>query len=184
MHLGRAEGLPPWESLLKQKPRGSHHSHRADLCARSCSSGESIPPGVSFGPIQRSIPRLPTAGDSHIRQSLNPAMPAPPVGPSPGFRAVACVCMVTSPNEVKTVSGPCSSSKLIWVCANFLITSGRSGLSSKNAQGRGNFRRSPTLRWCPKRTRSRHVCAGDPSTMRARALRPKRNRKVPALQGF
>ena len=111
MHLGRAEGLPPWESLLKQKPRGSHHSHRADLCARSCSSGESIPPGVSFGSIQRSIPRLPTAGDSHIRQSLNPAMPAPPVGPSPGFRAVACVCMVTSPNEVKTVSGPCSSSK-------------------------------------------------------------------------
>jgi hypothetical protein len=41
-------------------------------------------------------------GDSHIRQSLNPAMPASPVGPSPGFWAVACVCVVTSPNEVPT----------------------------------------------------------------------------------
>jgi hypothetical protein len=40
--------------------------------------------------------------DSHFRQSLNPAVPALPVGASPRFRAVACVCVVTSPNEACT----------------------------------------------------------------------------------
>src|SRR5438552_866919 len=60
------------------------------------------PSGVSFGSIQRSFLTPP---NSHFRQGLNPAMPAQPVGPSPGFRAVAYVCMVTSPNEVQLVSG-------------------------------------------------------------------------------
>jgi len=32
--------------------------------------------------------------DSHLRQSLNPTVPALPVGASPRFRAVACVCVV------------------------------------------------------------------------------------------
>jgi hypothetical protein len=182
MHLGRAEGFPPWESLLKQKPRGSHHSHGADLGARSCSSGDSIPPGVSFGSIQRSIPRLPTAGDSHIRQSLNPAMPAPPVGPSPGFRAVACVCMVTSPNEVKTVSGPCSSSKTyLGMVPIFLLRAAGWFVKQKHSR-KGNFRRSPTLSDAPSALGQDMFALGTPSTLRA--LPPKRNRKVPALQGF
>src|SRR5712692_5960157 len=55
------------------------------------------PPGVSFGTTQR----FPKHRVSHLRQSLNPAMPAPPVGLFPGFRAVAYICVVTSPNEVK-----------------------------------------------------------------------------------
>jgi hypothetical protein len=42
--------------------------------------------------------------DSHFKQSLRPAMPAPPVGSSPSFRAVAFVCVVTSPNEVEPFS--------------------------------------------------------------------------------
>src|SRR5208337_4905970 len=56
------------------------------------------PPGESFGSTQRSVPVI---RNSHIRQSLKPALPAPPVGPSPGFWAVAYVCVVTSPNEVE-----------------------------------------------------------------------------------
>ena len=39
-----------------------------------------------------------SAGHRHPRQGLSPAVPAPPVGPSPGFPA--CVCVVTSPNEI------------------------------------------------------------------------------------
>lgn len=42
------------------------------------------------------------AGQSHFRQSLNPTMPALPVGPSPGFQAVAFFCVVTSPNEAES----------------------------------------------------------------------------------
>src|SRR5947207_1634944 len=66
--------------------------------------GYITPPGVSFGSIQRSFLTPP---NSHLRQGLNPAMPAQPVGPSPGFRAVAYVCMVTSPNEVQLASKVC-----------------------------------------------------------------------------
>lgn len=46
----------------------------------------------------------PAVGQSHLRQGLNPTVPAPPVGPSPGFRAVACICVVASPNEVIPLS--------------------------------------------------------------------------------
>ena len=42
--------------------------------------------------------------DSHFKQSLRPAMLAPPVGSSPSSRAVAFVCVVTSPNEVEPFS--------------------------------------------------------------------------------
>ena len=58
------------------------------------------PPGESFGSTQRSASHR----DSHFKQSLRPAMPAPPVGSSPSFRAVAFVCVVTSPNEVEPFS--------------------------------------------------------------------------------
>ena len=69
------------------------------------------PPGESFGSTQRSVPSI---RNSHIRQSLRPALPAPPVGSSPSFRAVAYVCVVTSPNEVQpfpTASNPIQAGK-------------------------------------------------------------------------
>ena len=71
------------------------------------------PSGVSFGSIQRSFLTPP---NSHFRQGLNPAMPAQPVGPSPGFRAVACVCMVTSPNKVEVACRSLRTS-----CARLLL---------------------------------------------------------------
>src|SRR5579863_853144 len=87
-------GLP----IKQNGPAGAKSAGEALPLKPHGMSGLRNPPGVSFGSRQRS---LPTPQDSHLRQSLNPAVPATPVGPSPGFRAVACVCLVTSPNEVK-----------------------------------------------------------------------------------
>ena len=54
--------------------------------------------------------------DSHFKQSLRPAMLAPPVGSSPSFRAVAFVCVVTSPNEVEPFSRS-ACHNLLWKSA-------------------------------------------------------------------
>src|SRR5437899_11026947 len=61
-------------------------------------------------------------------------MPAQPVGPSPGFRAVACVCMVTSPNKVEVACRSLRTS-----CARLLLpislnTNGLADLSRKKIQ--------------------------------------------------
>jgi hypothetical protein len=82
-----------------QKPRVSRRSHGAEKSIRAEFSSAGQPPGLSFSSTQRTFP-FPFE-DSHLRQSLNPTMPALPVGASPRFRAVACVCVVASPNEAR-----------------------------------------------------------------------------------
>ena len=89
------------------------------------------PSGVSFGSIQRSFLTPP---NSHLRQGLNPAMPAQPVGPSPGFRAVACVCMVTSPNKVEVASRSLRTSCASLLYSISLNTNGLGDLSRKKIQ--------------------------------------------------
>jgi hypothetical protein len=73
------------------------------------------------------------AGQSHIRQSLKPAVPAPPVGPSPGFRAVASIRVVTSPNEVRTGFFVCRDALHKTAVQFFLLRTAKGFVKQKGA---------------------------------------------------
>jgi hypothetical protein len=92
------------------------------------------------------------AGQSHLRQSLKPTVPAPPVGPSPGFRAVASICVVTSPNEVGTGFRICRHALRKTIVQFFLLRIDKGFVKRKGAPDQGS--RSALLQ--PHENSARH----------------------------